>query len=674
MQENELPHSTTQASRAECPPQRPNPQTVPRAHSKSLFCSLRALAVQLTVAALVAVLVLLLLATYNKQWEQKSTVGLAANLCCARESEQLYHHLNSSISPCSSLYHHVCGRYAERPVPLAFKDFNYYSLKNFYTPPNTTIGNAVYTLFQSCLVATADAHNQGSQTAAAYLDVLRPTIGELKTKHKILVFLLRMTVKFNIQPVPVMTLYGRGGWPRNVFIPDIEMLSKSGLLAIIMRKTRPLIEEAIAARYERMRRDCLKTINMRMNLNVSLEAMDNLETELDVHYVEKPIISNFSLVAQLVKSLTIHDWRRIVLNVSDGIVPENLCHSNVQLLSNTFSVLLNDTRQPDTIVFFIFKAVSDFLLEQLKRSLWTSTNKYFAFCLVVLNEYSLMGIGSAIEENMKSPEHDATLHNMFTEIVAAILRRAKSSFPIEDQPRLSSYLKSLRILLPTDIYPLNKRIPPLGRDYVQNLLNLFMSGWSGSTYQRPPGVTSRMSKTVRLGIITAFNDSVVIPIDAYSALHFGNGTERLVVLSVIGVQFADVVWKQIFYSGSKWSKATRQLLGAYKSCQRGLGVLMTRLRKHFSLPLLSIETAMELARDGHWLQSFQATLLWETSRCKLFYLLFVYHHYCPRKSAEKPALAHEVQYIASTSKDFHAAFKCPQPEVPIRTCFLNSSR
>ncbi|KAK8773054.1 hypothetical protein V5799_012416 [Amblyomma americanum] len=663
---------TTTPSPAGSPSAQPTPSTIPRAQGKSVFGSPKALAIQLVALVLVAVLVLFLWAAYNREWKPKHTVVHAPKPCCAREAEELYHHVNSSISPCRSVYHHVCGRYAERPEPLAFKDFNYFSLKNFYTAPNTIIGNAVYTLFQSCLVATANAHNQGSPTADAYLDVLRPTIGELKTKHKILVFLLRMTVKFNIQPVPVMTLYGRGGWPRSVFIADLEVFRKPGLFAVIMRKTRPLIEDAIAARYEQVRRDCLKTINMRMNLNVSLEAMDSLEKELDVPYDPNHIISNFSLVAQLVKPLTVDDWRRIILNVSDAKVPDKLCHPNIQLLSKTFSILLNDTRQPDTIVFFIFKAVSDFLLEQLKRSLWTYTHKYFAFCLVVLNEYSLMGIGSAIEENINGPEHDATLHNIFAEIVTAIWRRAKSIFPTEDRPRLSSYLNSLRILLPTDIYPLNKRTPPLGRDYVRNLLNLFAFGWSASTYQPPPGVTSKMSKAVVIDKISAFNDSVVISMNAYSALHFGNGSERLVVLSAIGVQLADVVWKQIFYSGPKWSKATRQLLEGYKSCQKGLGVLMTRRHKHFSLPLLSIETAMELARDGHWLRSFRAVPLWETSRCQLFYLLFVYHHYCPGNDAGKPALAKEVQYIASISEDFRAAFKCRPPKMPLRTCSLLS--
>ncbi|KAH7966867.1 hypothetical protein HPB49_020129 [Dermacentor silvarum] len=270
---------------------------------------------------------------------------------------------------------------------------------------------------------------------------------------------------------------------------------------------------------------------------------------------------------------------------------------------------------------------------------------------------------------MKDEDHDAVFHRMFSEIIEAISRKATAALPSADQRKLSAYLKPLKILLPSDIFPVHRPLPNFTSDYIRNRIILFTSGWAYNSYKPPPGISPMISEAAQLRDIIVRNNSVVIPVFAYGALSFNNRTENLVTMSAVGVRLVDAIWSYVLENPA-WSEEAKTMISNFKACQRNLTSLVPNRYGLFQVTLTSIGTALDVARVPNWLDMFYAGSLWKTSRCRLFVYLLVYHHYCPGDEKLKEKLAKEVQHIASALEDFRLAFNCALPKSHVPTCSL----
>ncbi|KAH6938404.1 hypothetical protein HPB50_009134 [Hyalomma asiaticum] len=379
-------------------------------------------------------------------------------------------------------------------------------------------------------------------------------------------------------------------------------------------------------------------------------------------------MSNSSIVAGLLPSLTLEDWEVVVRNVSGGDLPSKLYHANVVATQHTLSVLFDVTRQPATLAFFIFKAVSDVLLGHLKYSSLYRSKSVFRMCRQVVSRHPALSVAAALEQNEEDQEREDAFRQMFAEIVGAILVKAAAILPPQDQRNVSSYLTSLRVLFPTEVYPVQS-VPHLSRDYARNLITLFTSGWEFYSYKLPPGITRRISSAALSHGVFVINRNVVIPLVVYSGLRSNGSADDVVGMSAIGVLIADAIWSDILLN-RVWSAATTEMVGHYGSCQKNLGTFLPSRFFLFKFPIITISTAQEVARTPQWHEEFPVTELWKSSKCRLFYYMFVRHHYCRVTQGTKKQIAEEVQYITSLSKDFLSAFQCPPPKTPLPTCSM----
>ncbi|KAH9382342.1 hypothetical protein HPB48_013238 [Haemaphysalis longicornis] len=240
--------------------------------------------------------------------------------------------------------------------------------------------------------------------------------------------------------------------------------------------------------------------------------------------------------------------------------------------------------------------------------------------------------------------------------------------PPTDHTRLLRYHKNLRLLLPTDILPVNKKIPTVSGDFVGNLLTLSQSGWSNEEKNLLPGITEHEYRAVALKPIDIFNDSIVIPVSAYTIYNFNASDELVVPSAIVGVLLADALWKNIF-SKHEWSPTTSKLFDYYTACQESLGTLVTKYLRRFHVPLLSIETARRVAASSLWQSQFESFGGWRVSRCKLFTCIRL-PPLLPYVCKLKEGFLKEAQYIAGLSDDFRVAFKCQTPLNTTPTCTL----
>ncbi|KAH9384766.1 hypothetical protein HPB48_026779 [Haemaphysalis longicornis] len=654
--------------------QHASPVEVPR---KATLCTIQAIVAASLTAALLVLLAAIVLSVSNSRQPVSVTDTPS---CCLRETEWLFYHVNISVNPCIFLHDYVCGVYREQREPPAFGESNYSSEKELYLyrPPPRKSGIAVYRLFQSCLSAVANIEKQGGSTATTYIGALLPNTAVTKSKRDLLLFLLQMAVRYNIMSHPVVALYGRGGFPSRVFFENMHLLRKPGFLAVLLlTRTAPSIRGDVSDQYHRLRKDCLQTINRMLNLSVNLKNMEDLERDLDVTFGKgitandftfgNAVLANFSDVDKLAPSLTMADWSWAVRNVSGSDPPAMLFHSSVDALRKTFGVLLDVRRREVTLVFFIFKAVTNFLLEMLNESGGIRSKRRFLYCKSIIYQYSPLMLVNKIETY--SREHAAVFHRIFKKILAEIAAQTARIMPPTDHTRLLSYHKNLRLLLPSDLLPAHKKIPSLTGDFVRNLLTLFRSGWSNEGKDLLPGITEDLYKNFSLRKIGIFNDTIVIPVFAYTIYTFHASDELVVPSAIIGVPLADALWKNIF-SEHEWSTDTSKLLDNYTACQVSLGTLVTTSLRRFHVPLLSIETARRVAVSSLWQSQFESFGGWRVSRCKLFYMLLMYHHYCPAPLYFKERFLKEAQYIALISEDFRDAFKCQAPLNTTPTCRL----
>lgn len=487
-----------------------------------------------------------------------------------------------------------------------------------------------------------------------------------ETKQQLLEFLLRMTVKYDIYTHPTLAVYGRGGFPDFLYFTGMD--KEGDFLAIALKNPRPRVESVLTDMYDRLRRDCLESINRLLNISVTLQVMEGLEREIDVRYTTAYVISSVTLVSHLVPSLTLDHWRAAVRDVSGGDLPAKLYHTNTEATQRTLSVLLDVTRQPATLAFFIFKAVSDLLLNHIRHSSVYRLKSVFRFCRHVISRHPAVSVVAALERNAKGREHDDTFHVMFGEIIKAISVKAAAILLPKDQRNVSAYLNTLKILLPTEIFPA-RNVPRLSRDFVRNRIALFTSGWGYHSYKQLPGITRSVSRAARLRDIVVIDHTAVIPIGVYSALSFNGSVDNVASMSAVGVQLADAIWTDVLLN-HVWSAETTRMVASYDTCQTNLGTFLADRFLLFRLTTMSIDTAVEVVRGPQWAVKFPANALWTTSRCRLFYYLLVHHHYCPGRKRATKDLAKEVQYIASVSPDFLVAFHCRRPKTPTPTCSM----
>ncbi|KAH7963349.1 hypothetical protein HPB52_020678 [Rhipicephalus sanguineus] len=582
----------------------------------------------------------------------------------------MYRQLDFSVRPCHHFYSHVCNSFGEGPDIPNIKVFEYYSESDFYTKPATPAGLAMHSLFQSCLIHTQNAHKLGGSTAATYIDALGANnVVRVKTPPELLAFLFGMTVKYDIRISPAIAVYGRGGFPDYLYFSGMDKIGE--FLVIALKKTRPRVESVLIDKYNHLRQECLKSINQLLSINVTLETMEDIEREIDLNYTATYAMSNSSVVAHLVPSLTLDDWGAVVRNVSGVDLPAKLYHTDLAVTQQILAATLDVDGQPTTSAFFIFKAVSDLLLDHMKYGNRHSSTSAFRYCRRVVSRHSALSAVAVLEENQRGREHDDTFRRIFAEIVDAISAEAATILPSHDQRNVSTYLKSLKILLPTEVYP-ERNVPPMSSDYVRNLITLFTSGWAYYSYKRPPGITRLVSQAAVTNGIVVINRTVVIPLVTYSVLSFNSSTDHVVTMSAIGVLIADAIWSDMLLK-RVWSAETTKMVTNYTSCLKNLRVFFPDRFFLFKLTIMSINTALRVTRGSQWLEEFSVSSRWATSRCRLFYYLFVHHHYCPVNKISRKQLAEEVQYIASISNDFLSAFQCPRPTTgDVPTCSMSS--
>ncbi|KAL1460415.1 hypothetical protein MTO96_043301 [Rhipicephalus appendiculatus] len=581
----------------------------------------------------------------------------------------MYRQLDFSVRPCRNLYSHVCNSFGVDADLPSIKVSEYYSESDFYTRPARPAGLAVYSLFQSCLTHIQNAHKLGGSTAATYIDALgAKNVVRAKTLSELLAFLFGMTVKYDISISPAIAVYGRGGFPDYIYFSGMEKIGE--FLVIALKGTGPPVESLLIDKYNHLRRECLQSINRLLEINVTLQAMEYVEREIDLNYTDTYAMSDSSIVAHLVPSLTLGDWEAVVRNVSGGDLPAKLYHTSLAATQQALAALLDVAGQPATTVFFIFKAVSDLLLNHMRYSNLYSLTSVFRHCSRAVSRHPALSAVAALERNERGPEYDDTLRGMFPKIVDAISAEAVTILPSQAQRSVSAYLKSLKILLPTEVYP-EGDVPPLSSDYVRNLITLFTTGWAYYSYKHPPGITQRVSQAAATSSIVVINGTVVIPLVVYSGLSFNSNTDNAVTMSTLGVLIADALWVDVLLK-RVWSEETTKMVTNYRVCQNNLEVFFPNRFFFLKLPVMSINTALRVTRGPQWLQEFSVSGAWKTSRCRLFYYLFVHHHYCSIDKNAKAQLAEEVQYIASISNDFLLAFHCPRPTTAVPTCSMSS--
>ncbi|XP_070388440.1 uncharacterized protein [Dermacentor albipictus] len=633
------------------------PQAKPPVCSRELLFGALAAFVLLLLAALAFL-------SLGGRMERASVTGIPG--CCYREAQAMGQRLNLSVNPCRNLYAHVCDSFTDDEEFPALKTFEYYSEADYYTSPPHRAGQVIYTLFQSCLAATANAHKMGRSTVAMLIDVVgAKTAVRAQTEKDILAFLLRTTVKYDIWTHPTIAVYGRGGFPSSVYFSGMAQMHE--FLTIVLKEMGSRLRSVQADEYALIRRDCIESINYILNINVTMEQIEVIEYDLNLNETVAHDLSDSELLAELVPSLTIDDWKTIVENITGGNLPSKLYHPNLKALRKTFSVILDRRRHPTRLAFFIMNAVQDFLLDLIVGRTSRSGNGVFGFCRRVIRHYPTVSIVGALQRMMKDEDHDAVFYRMFNEIIEAISRKATAVLPSADQRKLSAYLKPLKLLLPNNIFPVHRPLPNFTSDYFLNRIILFTSGWAYYSYKPPPGISLTITQAAQLREITVQNDFVVIPIGAYSVLSFGNRTENVVIMSTVGVRLVDAIWIYVL-NNPAWSEEAKTMISNFKACERNLTNIVSDRFGLFKVTLMSIATAIELARVPHWLDMFHVSSLWWTSRFRLFVYLLVYHHYCPGAEKLKKQLAKEVQYIASVSEDFRLAFKCALPKMHIPKC------
>ncbi|KAK8778166.1 hypothetical protein V5799_020491 [Amblyomma americanum] len=576
--------------------------------------------------------------------------------CCEEYVALLSRIVNRSINPCESIYDFICDRYSAQAAPGALLDTRLLEGSWGFKPSETLAGKLAYQYYRSCVMSTVQGERLGAQTASALLAFLGPSVN----------FPLRLIVEISLKyaimfPVLFLSEAMFDLWPSS--LPKRLHFSVHNLAVTLDTNPEPVMSAEAKQIYLRIRRDALRRVNEALSLNVSELEVDELYMALRVSLdsAQDYVASNLTDLHNLVPVLTAEEWRALLENVTRSrITGDVFLISDVAMLKRSLDILLDATSRPENAVFSLVEATSRLLIGTvLEKDNRDIRQRYFMYChnasyvmvlpLLLVNLMETLNAGKL---------HDTMLQVYFSAITKAVSERAATLVAQQDVESVRRYVQRTRLLLPSEVFSLDLPLPTLTNNYAQNYLLMHASQWTLYSITVNGGVPKFITLKGILGRKPLFyNDVVVLPISVYLVVNNTSRIDRVVPLATFSMLIADTLWTSVL--NSNWSDATTRRLERRQVCLTEEN--RTEQSFFFYHPELSLDTALDAARRKHWNTTlkFYSYQLQRISRSQLFFLLIIFHYYCPAtKHAPYGRRRSEANHLFLRSDDFREAFGC----------------
>ncbi|KAK8777592.1 hypothetical protein V5799_029063 [Amblyomma americanum] len=577
--------------------------------------------------------------------------------CCLDELRLLYSTVNATINPCNDIFAYVCDSYERNVTPGSVRDIRLREEPARYLPSNTAAGKLINKHFRVCLRAMSRAEELGPETVTSLADFMGRQA--FRTERDMLRLVVEMTLKYSLETTVLFaTTELRDIWKRH--LPG-ERLGGRDTVVVIACSIQLKVKGPLAKLYARLRQEALDATNAALSTNVTQREIETLVQDLkDIPRKHVVSESPLSALTDMVPTVSTNEWQTLLESIMGSPYSDRMYHTLVKDLNHRLGILLDRARQPATVAFLLLDAACNLLWNVLNVNQKAAVQvRYFERCrresqtlvpLLVFNR--LQTIRSATE---RTEQFRAIFHRLVHLVAEAA---ARFSAP-EDAESVKQFVRGIRMYLPRDIFDLEAPLPKLDSRYAWNFMSLQASRW---TAQRVPLRKDVSRDAVKDSIETKHlvvrNASIYVSVSLFTALNISDDFDPVVAYATVGMSLADSLWRTVF--AETWSQETNRLFNIVNDCRAASGKVSPR--SVFRHSELSFNVTLEAARGKRWFDDFSVDGFLTASRSRVFFMLLLFHYYCPGRTYTYDKVRSESNYLYTNTEDYRKAFRCPRKD------------
>ncbi|KAH7936483.1 hypothetical protein HPB49_000035 [Dermacentor silvarum] len=577
--------------------------------------------------------------------------------CCHGELRLLSRLVNDTIQPCRDIFARVCATYGRKEMPGSLRDIRLGEESARYKPDGSEAGKVINKHYQVCLGAMSRAEELAPETVASIVHFMGSEA--FKTQKGMLRFVVEMSLRYSLETtVLFLTSDLRDIWKQHVKTYNKRPNATTSVAVVITRPIVLQVNGSVAPLYARVQREALEAVNQALSTNVTSYDIETLVGNLTIVKDEAALsASDMGALTSMVPSVLDTEWRALLENIAGTPLGKEVFHTSIAEIKHRLGVLLDTARQPTTIAFLLVDATSNLILSMLHSRFKKSIHeRYFRRCtdegqtlvpLLAVHRLSMIKSGEKRAEQFRS---------VFQKIAGIVADTAPRFAAPKDAESLKQYVNRFGIVLPVDIFRMNAPLPKLGDRYAWNYMSLQASGWTAERMPLPKSIPRLALKdAIQTKNLMVRDDTIFVSLGLYTAMNISDDYDPVVAYATVGMSLADALWNSVFKT--RFSTETNLLFDVVNKCRNASGHFFPKIV--FRYAELSFNVTLEAARSKQWFDEFQMGALMKASRCQVFFLLLLFHYYCPGRMWKQRMTGRESNYLLSNTDDYHTAFGCP---------------
>ncbi|KAH6934223.1 hypothetical protein HPB50_021943 [Hyalomma asiaticum] len=563
---------------------------------------------------------------------------------------------NESLNPCVNFHQYACYNYHRSSLKGPLSSNGPEEREVLLRTSSNEAGRAIFTYFQSCLLAHWNPKNAVRSAVQALLKMVYVSVDMTELSMFILISKLSLVYDVTTDPQIYKKLHGHllgatwrdevGDHVRDCDVSLYVIAQPSDLCysARFLPRTKPMSEAA------------LEEVTGALNVNVTARDLSELSRRLCGVNGERHLTSSDATVLNsLVPGVSSKVWKDVAEELTDTEIKGRVVHSAVEVLKHRFLLLTDRSLQPLTSALVIVNAAVALTAENIVT--YEDPRYYDEFCSVSTRALTPLWTLSHVLSFSAKTEHNHVILRTFDSLVDAIAAEAEGLLANDTSVPVRQLLRKITLVLPYHVYPIDATIPKLGGNFFTNVLLVRQHRLVERNHRAPAGIPQSVVQALAARQPYSTRDYVAIPLAQYTSVAL-QSSMTLLPMALLGFSMADRIW-------SAFLQAVSALRG-----NRSFDAFKCDSRDYFPYPgadyywrvvewpLRALRFSVRSLNITGWHQKSVYSGHWRTSMSQVFYRLVMFCHYCsgPHRSVESPV--EDATSFIARSADFLQAFDC----------------